>query len=185
MEVAQNVMAPPAFVDFCRREPQECQHVGPVRRSVPLTLQRRKDLQFVNDAVNAAIREVSDLVQHGVEDRWSVPTNNQGDCEDFALLKRKMLIERGWPSSVLLLAVVRTSTGEGHAVLLAVTDAGELVLDNRTSAIKAWNDSGYFFFLRQAQGHSMKWVAVDVQRRVAAATALTAVASAPHQSLWR
>jgi hypothetical protein len=32
----------------------------------------------------------------GVVERWSYPDDGYGDCEDYALLKRRMLIEAGW-----------------------------------------------------------------------------------------
>ncbi len=45
-----------------------------------------------------------------------------GDCEDYALLKRKMLMQAGWPREALLMTVVRDKKGEGHAVLTVKTD---------------------------------------------------------------
>ena len=71
-----------------------------------------------------------------------LPTD-RGDCEDYALLKQKLLIERGWPSSSLLMTVVRDEKGEGHAVLTARTSQGDFVLDNKVEAVKLWNRSGY------------------------------------------
>ncbi len=57
-----------------------------------------------------------------------------GDCEDIALLKRRDLIEKGWPVGALLMTVVRQANGEGHAVLTVLTDRGDLVLDNLKSS---------------------------------------------------
>ena len=152
---------PAAFLTFCSKNPAECARSGSVMRSVPLTPERHRELQQVNAHVNAAIQEVSDLEHHGQEDVWSIPRDGRGDCEDFALLKRKLLIQRGWPSSTLLMTVVGTPEGEGHAVLMVVTDAGDFVLDNKTSRIVLWSQTGYLFFSRVAQANPRQWEAID------------------------
>jgi predicted transglutaminase-like cysteine proteinase len=152
---------PPAFVNFCARSPAECHRSGALTRQVVLTPERLRDLQEVNGRVNSAISEISDQAHHGREDVWSIPTDGQGDCEDFALLKRKQLIERGWPSSVLLIAVVGTPAGEGHAVLMAATSEGDLVLDNKTSRLLPWTQTGYLFFTRMSQANPRAWEAID------------------------
>src|SRR5215208_3156133 len=73
--------------------------------SFALTAERMSQLQQINNHVNSTIREVSDLEQYGREDVWTLPTSGKGDCEDFALLKRKLLIQRGWPAAALSIAV--------------------------------------------------------------------------------
>lgn len=152
---------PPAFVSFCARSPAECHRSGALTRQVVLTPERLRELQEVNASVNSAISEISDQAHHGREDVWSLPTDGQGDCEDFALLKRKQLIERGWPSSVLLIAVVGTPAGEGHAVLMATTSEGDLVLDNKTSRLLPWTQTGYLFFTRMSQANPRAWEAIE------------------------
>ena len=69
------------------------------------------------------------MQQFGREEVWAYPTT-EGDCEDFVLLKRRKLINRGWPVGSLLVTVVRQKNGDGHAVLTVLTDRGDLVLDN-------------------------------------------------------
>ncbi|WP_445502878.1 transglutaminase-like cysteine peptidase [Microvirga sp. G4-2] len=64
-------------------------------RQVVLAPERLAELQQVNRHVNATIVETTDLEQYGREDAWTLPASGRGDCEDFVLLKRKMLIERG------------------------------------------------------------------------------------------
>lgn len=152
---------PPAFVSFCAKNPSECRRTGAITRQVVLTPERQRDLQEVNARVNSAISEISDQAHHGREDVWSIPSDGQGDCEDFALLKRKQLIERGWPSSALLIAVVGTPAGEGHAVLMAATSEGDFVLDNKTSRLLPWTQTGYLFFTRMSQGNPRAWEAID------------------------
>jgi predicted transglutaminase-like cysteine proteinase len=160
MEVAGRAAGPAAFGAFCARYPVDCARSGPALARMPLTPERLAELQAVNAQVNRAVAEVSDLHHHGREDVWSLAENGRGDCEDFALAKRRLLIERGWPSSVLLMTVVATASGEGHAVLTAVTDRGDFVLDNRTSPVKLWSETGHLFFTRQSQGNPRAWVSV-------------------------
>lgn len=151
---------PPAFLAFCSRHPSECARSGPATRSVQLTPDRLRDLEEVNSHVNWTISEMSDMDHHGREDVWSIPIDGRGDCEDFALLKRKLLIQRGWPSAALLITVVATAAGEGHAVLTVVTSSGDLILDNKTSRVALWSQTGYLFFTRLSQDNPRLWVAI-------------------------
>jgi predicted transglutaminase-like cysteine proteinase len=170
MEVRQATEAPAGFLEFCRREARECVQTG--TRTVPaLTAVRLAELSEVNRAVNGSVREVEDSVQYGRAEHWALPRKGAGDCEDFALLKRHLLFQRGWPSSALLITTARIGSGAGHAVLTVVTNKGDLVLDNRTSAIRNWAETGYVFFARQNPSNPRKWVAVDVGRRMLMASA--------------
>ncbi len=72
------------------------------------------------------------------------------DCEDFALLKRRMLIQRGFSAADLLMTVVRKPDGEGHAVLTLRTAEGDFVLDNLASDVKPWFATPYSFVKRQS-----------------------------------
>ena len=65
-------------------------------------------------------------------------------------LKRKMLIDAGWPREALLITVVRDKKGEGHAVLTVKSDKGEFI-DNQNETVLAWTDTGYRFVKRQSQ----------------------------------
>lgn len=128
---------------------------------VTLTPERMAQLQQVNSHVNSTIVEVSDMEQYGREDVWTLPTSGKGDCEDFALLKRKMLIERGWPASSLSITVGATSQGEAHAVLMVSTDRGQYVLDNLTSSILPPAQTGHVFYARQS---GRGWISASGER---------------------
>jgi len=130
-------------------------------RQIALTEERMAQLQQVNSHVNSTIREVSDLEQYGREDVWALPTSGKGDCEDFALLKRKMLIERGWPASSLSITVGATSQGEAHAVLTVSTSQGQYVLDNLTSSILSPAQTGHVFYARQS---GRGWISASGER---------------------
>ena len=49
----------------------------------------------INREVNASVTYKTDLAQYGTPEHWCLPTDF-GDCEDYALLKRKLLLEQGW-----------------------------------------------------------------------------------------
>lgn len=155
--------APPAFHQFCRSHPAECvprraaAHIETRNGAVVLTPERRAEIERVNREVNVTIREQSDYEIYGREEVWALPVNGVGDCEDFALLKRHKLVALGWPTSALLMTVVRTSWGEGHAVLTVRTSEGDLVLDNRTHSVRLWDRTGHTFYLRQASSDPRGW----------------------------
>jgi len=83
----------------------------------------------INSTVNARVGYKTDLEQYSTPEHWCLPTNF-GDCEDYALLKRKVLLEQGWPKDKLGLCVCYTQLGEGHCVLWVETDKGSFILDN-------------------------------------------------------
>jgi predicted transglutaminase-like cysteine proteinase len=105
-----------------------------------------------------------------VVERWSYPNDGYGDCEDYVLLKRRMLIESGWPREALLVTVVRDKKEERHAVLTVTTDKDDYVLDNQTEHILLWSKTGYRFVKRQSQFNANVWVSLD-DLRPALATA--------------
>ena len=96
-----------------------------------LTAKAWKDLVRINKWVNDTVKPVTDLEHWGVVERWNYPDDGYGDCEDYVLLKRRMLMQAGWPRQALLITVVRDKRGDGHAVLTVKTDRGEFVLDNQ------------------------------------------------------
>ncbi|PBB39991.1 hypothetical protein CK222_30530 [Mesorhizobium sp. WSM3866] len=149
--------APPAAHGFCARQPRLCSPGGHVKQ-VKLTERRMAELKAVNSSVNARIIERDDR-STGLGDDWRIPTN-AGDCEDIAILKKSEFMKRGWPASALLLTVV-TSGGAGHTVLTVRTDKGDLILDNRTDAVRNWAQTSYRYFARQSQSENGKWLRID------------------------
>ena len=135
-------LAPMGHVVFCMKNPGECR--TPVLRRVArvdMTPNRLAALADVNSRVNRSIAFRSDDASQVLRDQWQVAVKT-GDCEDYALAKRRALIAQGWPASALRVAVGRTRTsGEGHAVLVVKTNAGDFVLDNRTSRIQPWTSA--------------------------------------------
>lgn len=154
MELRGFAFPPPAFREFCAREPGLCSTSG-ATKVVKLTPRRLAELKAVNFAVNRRIQEQSDLASTGKKDDWRLP-KNVGDCEDFAILKKRELMRKGWPASALLLTVA-TWGSTGHVVLTARTDKGDFVLDNLTSSVKDWSNTPYRYFARQSQTSQGKW----------------------------
>lgn len=151
---------PFGWIDFCRRYRGECDaDAGPLR-DIDLTAKASKDIQRINAYVNHATQPVSDMDHWHVVDRWDYPSDGKGDCEDFALLKRRMLIERGYPRAALLMTVVKEANGDGHAVLTIRTNRGEFVLDNMNDTVKPWSMTPYRFVKRQSAVDPNVWVAI-------------------------
>jgi predicted transglutaminase-like cysteine proteinase len=156
-----NVARPPiGWVEFCVEYDPECKTKASAPRDVVLSQQAWKDLERINLWVNTNVKPMTDMDHWGVVERWNYPDDGYGDCEDYALQKRKMLIQAGWPREALLMTVVRDKNGDGHAILTAKTDRGEYILDNQTDAILLWSDTGYRFVKRQSQADPNTWVAL-------------------------
>lgn len=148
---------PVGHSEFCRSHEDECGIITNPVDAQDLDEQRWRELLEVNASVNASVRAVTDEELYRVAEFWTYP-RDAGDCEDFALAKRRELIARGWPASTLLITVVTEASGSGHAVLLVRTDRGDLVLDNLDGLVKVWNQTRYHYIKRQSQGHAGQWV---------------------------
>jgi predicted transglutaminase-like cysteine proteinase len=160
MVVGNLTSQPIGHYDFCKRHFDECNV-----RSQPTLAPKVTDFGWdvvreVNVSVNSAIMPRTDLEMHGIEEYWSYPVT-EGDCEDYALLKRLMLLERGFAASDLLLTVVRKRDGEGHAVLTLRTAEGDFILDNLDNEVRLWTDTPYTFLKRQASFHTGRWVSIE------------------------
>ena len=125
-----------------------------------LTAKAFKDLVSVNRYVNESVKPMTDLEHWGTIEKWSYPDDGYGDCEDYVLLKRRLLIQAGWPREALLITVVRDRRDEGHAVLTVKTDRGEFILDNQVEGILPWFETGYRFVKRQSQKDPNVWVSL-------------------------
>jgi predicted transglutaminase-like cysteine proteinase len=149
----------PAWTEFCQRVPIECGINLSEPAIIRLTRESWNAIQTVNSRVNASIIPISDHEHWGVLDRWDLPTDGYGDCEDIQLLKRKLLAESGRPRRAMRMTVVIDHFGDGHAVLMMRTDRGDFILDNKTDAILPWDRTGYVFSKRE--GHdSTAWVSL-------------------------
>lgn len=159
--IGAETTVPYGWVDFCGRRPEECK----VRRlpavDLRLTGKTWKVLDRINRQVNGFIEPISNLDHWGTMlDHWDYPVDGKGDCKIYALYKRKLLLEEGFPRQALLMTIVRDLDGEGHAILTVKTDHGEFVLDNLSDEIRPWDATGYRFVKRQSQEDPNLWVSI-------------------------
>lgn len=167
---AGDARPPIGYIGFCMRYPAECARKSDAR-PIKLDATAWALLKSVNDEVNRRIQPITDKDHWGVPERWDLPSDGKGDCEDYALLKQKILIEKGFPVGALLMTVVIDRDGAGHAVLTAVTDRGDFVLDNQDETILPWLDTGYRFVKRQSMQDPNVWAVVGAPLRDPVATA--------------
>lgn len=142
------------------------------RAEMMLTPERWDELRLVNRGVNAAIAPQAET---DVErpDYWQTPlaavrpagARVEGDCEDYALEKRARLRALGWRSEALSLAVAALPRGGAHAVLIAQTDRGDIVLDNLSDEPRHVGQLRYNWLSRQHGPSLMSWAEARVLER--------------------
>lgn len=154
------VLAPFADVVFCLKYPGECvsRGQGAMIDATPRTLAM---LNAVNKDVNRSILPRNDP---SGEDNWDVDPK-YGDCEDYAITKRKRLIDHGLPSAATRLAVALTHEGIGHVVVVERTTAGDLILDNRTDAIEPWQNVDLRWLKIQSASNPQMWKDISAEGR--------------------
>ena len=148
-------LAPTAFSVFCVKNPPDCRRYRDGKKQAD----RRNlhELTKVNALVNAHIKPQSKGTGPG-HDVWQLAPE-RGDCNDYAVTKRHVLMMLGWSSEALRLAVVLNNRGEGHLVVMIPSRAGNLVLDNLTSEIRPMQQTGYRLVKLQAGHDPQRWLA--------------------------
>lgn len=146
-----------AWTQFCSQVPEECQIDLTEPALIQLTPLNWALLEIINQRINREIQPRTDQEHWGVVDRWDYPEDGYGDCEDYQLLKRKLLIAAGLPRRAMRMTVVLDKNGGGHAVLMILTSRGDFVLDNHTDAVLAWTETGYEFIKREGSD-DLTWV---------------------------
>ena len=147
-------MEPPAgYTAFCNTVDHGCavdfQPGGEVREATAATMTA---LFNANRAINAAIAPSTDR-----RDEWRQDARF-GDCEDFALAKRRFLMARGWRADQLLLAIGAAPGGAAHAVLIARTSLGDFILDSRSDHVAPWSETDLKWIARQSARLPAVWV---------------------------
>jgi predicted transglutaminase-like cysteine proteinase len=115
-------------------------------------------LQLINK-VNKLFDSASDIQVWGKNEYWATVcetlAKGLGDCEQYAMLKYSLAEAMGISERKIRLGVVKTPAGEGHLVLLyfptqlysanpmPVNLQEALVLDNRNSSVRRFNDTEY------------------------------------------
>jgi predicted transglutaminase-like cysteine proteinase len=145
---------PNGYYDMCVSRPNLCRirggRIAATRDgSVLFTSATMDQLNSVNATVNATIHPA-------YRDEWT-PEQPVGDCKDFAMTKRQRLVNSGWPTSAVPVAIVRTFVGEQHLVLVARTSQGDFVLDNLTDGIVPWSRTSYSWEKIQSTTDAFAW----------------------------
>lgn len=165
METRGYTSIPIGHHNYCKQYSADCRIKSQNTRPVELTRKRWSELVEINAYSNNTIAPLTDQEIYNQEELWAYP-QSYGDCEDYVLMKRHMLMQMGWPASSLLITVVRQPNGDGHAVLTVRTDKGDFVLDNLKDKISLWNETPYTYLKRQSAAHSGRWETI-VSRRSA------------------
>ncbi|NLS00963.1 transglutaminase-like cysteine peptidase [Rhizobium sp. P38BS-XIX] len=167
--VVADASVPVGWATFCKAQPSECVQSQRSDEFVTIDRERWTQLQQINALVNREIQGVGDndhygIYKMGIINWWTYPDDGAGNCNDYVILKKKLLIEAGWPRSALLLTVVLDKQNEGHLVLMARTNNGDMILDNLSDTIKGWEGTGYTFIKRQSADDPNSWVRLESGR---------------------
>ena len=159
MLTASLTSQPIGHYELCKRLPNECAIRSVDQTPLELSKQLLRRLEKLTISVNQAVKPMSDIDLYGKDEYWAYP-DKFGDCEDYVLRKRRVLMQEGISPSNLLITVLRKPDGEGHAVLTVRTDQGDFILDNLTDSVVPWDETGYIFLKRQANDHTGRWVTI-------------------------
>jgi predicted transglutaminase-like cysteine proteinase len=170
MHTAGRTTQPVGHYEFCQKLPGECRQRTPKQAPIELTRKLWTTIVNINNSVNVKVTPRTDMEQWGKEEVWSYPDSGFGDCEDYALEKRRELMNAGVPAGDLLMTVARQPNGDGHAVLTVRTSLGEFILDNLESKVLSWTDTDYTYLKRQSTENSGVWVTINDGRADAVAS---------------
>ena len=151
---------PIGHYEFCQTNASECRTGVRAQAPAKVTAFGWTVVREINAGTNRAVTPMTDKDLYGKDEVWSYP-DGAGDCEDYVLLKRKKLIEKGFAAGDLLITVVRKPDGEGHAVLTLRTTEGDFILDNLNDEVKLWTQTPYRYLKRQASFHAGRWVSIE------------------------
>lgn len=159
MQTGPSTTPPPGFARFCLRWATQCA-VTKSPATIALQASVWATLNQINDRINATIAPESDAAHYGLVEYWTIPTDGYGDCEDYALAKRRALIAYGLPANALRIATAILPDGGAHTTLIVSTDRGAYVLDNLRRNILPWTDTGYVWIKRQAANDPNHWTMI-------------------------
>lgn len=149
-----SIAAPLAAFDYCNQKVNKMDCEESKQKIVILTKKRLTEFEYVNAVINGSMKWQSDSKY----ERWS--SNCMiGDCEDFAVCKRRILIRvYKWPASALRLQsgwVYVRGRWQAHMRLIALTNRGILIADyfksefrisatQGTTPIAFWKKGAYY-----------------------------------------
>lgn len=154
----ERALPPIGHTAFCERYPGDCEASAGKPTRPRDAAERLGEVKAVHAKVNGAIAARPDT---DPADRSWLIWPKSGDCDDYAVTKRHVLLERGWPSADLLLAeVVLPESGEHHLLLIVRDDTDDWVLDNRKRDIARLSEirRDYKFERIQASDDPKFWI---------------------------
>jgi predicted transglutaminase-like cysteine proteinase len=95
--VGGSTLMPIGWKQFCATYVTECETTPSAPRDIVLDAKARSYLKRVNELVNHTIQPMTDMDHYGMIQWWRYPDDGIGACHSYALLKRQMLIQAGWP----------------------------------------------------------------------------------------
>ena len=155
-----DVRPPLGFVAFCQRFSDQCAARDVLPLQVLLTEDTLQEIEAVNVAINRAIRPEEDRAHYGVEEYWTIPIDGFGDCDDYVVVKRKALLNLGFPESTLRIAEVFAPGFVRHVVLIVRTDKGNYVLDNLKDEVATWDHVPYGWIKWQDAASTSGWASL-------------------------
>jgi predicted transglutaminase-like cysteine proteinase len=183
--VGEKVAPLPGWAKFCEDYAPVCDTKPVEKARAILSEEALLELRTVNAQVNQRITIRTDPEHWGWSesryiytigsgekdvDRWNYAEDDVGDCEDIALLKQKILLEKGWPRSALLLTHVGSTVDRhgkvlvgGHLVLMVKTDKGDFILDTTDFSLgpQRWSETTHVFRSRQSDEDPNVWVSLS------------------------
>lgn len=164
VEFSTPTLAPLAYTRFCMRYEDEC-------RRAPAEVGQEEGPEIIGPFVSdfsskAQLVEINRLVNRAISprryvgaaafDSWTI-SPDAGDCNDYAITKRSLLRQSGWPPERLLLAEVQIPSGEHHLVLVVRLDGEDVVLDNLSGAVSNWSRPPYRWVRMQSPTDGHIW----------------------------
>jgi predicted transglutaminase-like cysteine proteinase len=153
---ASPTLAPFQHVRFCLRYPTDCKSNTGEREKIDANAETMELLRRVNHSVNISIVPRAKSYGRNLEDSWAIAPAS-GDCNDYAVTKRRELIENGLPPSALRLSATKTASGVGHLVLIVSTTKADIVLDNLSEKIRPWQQTDYQWLKIQSATDPRFW----------------------------
>lgn len=170
MPTGRYTSIPIGHFEFCQRYPGECRPVFGSKTPLNFSPELMERIQDINIHVNNEFVPMLDIDIYGQDEFWAYP-QNAADCEDYALEKRRRLMEELGisPANLLMTVVFRISHQEAHAVLTLRTNKGDYILDNLSDEVVLWTRlTDYKFTKRQSVSHSARWVEITPSKDIIA-----------------
>ena len=102
------------------------------------TLPKLEQLDAVNQFANEH-EYILDIENYGIDDYWATPKEflyNNGDCEDYAIIKMLSLKKLGFDMGKIRLVVLQdTNLRTPHAVLAVESPGDTLIMDNQVDEV--------------------------------------------------